>query len=89
MTAGIDVHRRIQAVTVLIEHDEGSVTQAQRPFGGFKRDQRARGAWRVSLGVPWVVMESPGIDWKSAYAFLEQAGVPQRSSRQAWARAQD
>jgi hypothetical protein len=27
VTAGIDVHRLIQAVTVLIEHDEGSVTK--------------------------------------------------------------
>jgi transposase len=76
VTAGIDVHRMIHAVTVLIEHDDGSVTKEQRQFGGFKRDKRAMVAWLVSLGVQCVVMESTGIYWKSAYAFLERAGIP-------------
>ena len=31
--------------------------------------------WLVSLGVQLVVMESTGIYWKSAYAFLEQVGI--------------
>jgi hypothetical protein len=30
VTAGIDVHRMIHAVTVLIEHDDGHITQEQR-----------------------------------------------------------
>lgn len=42
-TAGIEVHRRVHALTVLIEHDDGSMTQEQRPFGGFRGDKRARG----------------------------------------------
>jgi transposase len=74
-TAGIDVHRMIHAVTVLIEHDDGSIRKEQRQFGGFKRDKRAMVAWLASLGVQLVVMESTGIYWKSAYAFLEQAGI--------------
>jgi transposase len=65
----------IHAVTVLTEHDDGNITQAQRQFGGFKRDKRARVAWWMSLGVPRVVVESTGLYWKSAYAFLEQAGL--------------
>jgi transposase len=75
VTAGIDGHRMIHAVTVLMEHDDGTITKAQRQFGGFKRDQRAMVDWLVSLGVQLVVMESTGIYWKSAYAFLEQAGI--------------
>jgi transposase len=75
VTAGIDVHRMLHAVTVLIEHDDGTVTKAQRQFGGFRRDKRAMVAWLVSLGVQLVVMESTGIYWKSPYAFLEQAGI--------------
>jgi transposase len=75
VTAGIDVHRMIHAVTVLMEQDDGTITKAQRQFGGFKRDKRAMVDWLVSLGVQLVVMERTGIYWKSAYAFLEQAGV--------------
>ena len=74
-TAGIDVHRMIHAVTVLIEQDDGRVTKEQRQYGGFKRDKRAMVAWLTSLGVQLVVMESTGIYWKSPYAFLEQAGI--------------
>jgi transposase len=75
VTAGIDVHRMIHAVTGLIEHDDGHITQEQHPFGGFRGDQRAMVAWVMSLGGPRVVMESTGLYWKSAYAFLEQAGI--------------
>jgi transposase len=78
VTAGIDVHRMIHVVTVLIEQDDGTATKAQRQFGGFKRDKRAMADWLASLGVQLAVMESTGIYWKSAYAFLEQAGI------QAW-----
>jgi hypothetical protein len=31
VTAGIDVHRMVHAVTVLIEHDDGHITKEQRP----------------------------------------------------------
>lgn len=51
VTAGIDVHRMIHVVTVLIEQEDGTVTKEQRQFGGFKRDKRAMVAWLVSLGV--------------------------------------
>lgn len=48
---GIDVHRLIHVVTVLIEQDDGTVSKEQRQFGGFKRDKRAMVTWLVSLGV--------------------------------------
>jgi hypothetical protein len=75
VTAGRDGHRLTPAVTVLMEHDDGHITQEQRPFGGFRRDQRAMVAWVMSLGVPLGVMDSPGLYWRSAYALLEQAGL--------------
>ena len=75
VTAGIDVHRMLHVVTVLIEQDDGTVRKEQRQFGGFKRDKRAMATWLTALGVQLVVMESTGIYWKSPYAFLEQAGI--------------
>lgn len=76
VTAGIDVHRMLHVVTVLIEQDDGTLVKQQRQFGGFKRDKRAMAEWLKSLGVQRVVMESTGIYWKSPYAILERAGVP-------------
>jgi hypothetical protein len=49
VTAGIDVHRMLPVVTVLIEQDDGTVGKEQRQFDGFKRDKRAMVAWLVSL----------------------------------------
>ena len=73
--AGIDVHRMLHVVTVLIEQPDGSMQRQAREFGGFRRDCRALAAWLVELGVELVVMESTGIYWKSIYAHLENAGV--------------
>jgi len=73
--AGIDVHRMLHVVTVLIEQPDGSMQRQAREFGGFRRDCVALAAWLVELGVELVVMESTGIYWKSVYAHLENAGV--------------
>ena len=73
--AGMDVHRMLYVITVLIELADGSVEKHQRSFGGFKRDRRALVAWLNDLGVQLVVMESTGIYWKSIYAALEKAGI--------------
>jgi transposase len=73
--AGIDVHRMLHVVTVLIEQPDGSVARHSREFGGFKRDCRALASWLAELQVQLVVMESTGIYWKSVYAHLENAGV--------------
>jgi len=76
--AGIDVHRMLHVVTVVIEHPDGSIEQISKEFGGFKRDCRALAAWLVEWNVELVVMESTGIYWKSIYAHIERAGI------QAW-----
>ena len=73
--AGIDVHRMLHVVTVLIEQPDGSMQRQTREFGGFRRDCLALAAWLVELRVELVVMESTGIYWKSVYAHLENAGV--------------
>lgn len=74
--AGIDVHRMLHVVTVLIEQPDGSIERHSREFGGFKRDCRALAAWLSELGVQLAVLESTGIYWKSLYAHLERAGIP-------------
>ncbi len=74
--AGIDVHRMLHVVTVLIEQPDGSMQRQTRQFGGFRRDCRELAAWLAELHIELVVMESTGIYWKSVYAHLENAGVP-------------
>ena len=74
--AGIDVHRMLHVVTVLIEQPDGSIERHSREFGGFKRDCRALAAWLSELGVQLAVLESTGIYWKSVFAHLERAGIP-------------
>lgn len=73
--AGIDVHRMLHVVTVVIEQADGSIEQNSRAFGGFKRDCRALSAWLVEMNVELVVMESTGIYWKSLYSHIERAGI--------------
>ena len=80
--AGIDVHRMLHVVTVLIEQPDGSIDKHSREFGGFKRDCRALAQWLVQLQVELVVMESTGIYWKSVYAHLERLYAVSCGTRQ-------
>jgi transposase len=73
--AGIDVHRMLHVVTVVVEQPDGSIEQSSREFGGFKRDCRALSAWLVEMKVELVVMESTGIYWKALYSHIERAGI--------------
>jgi transposase len=73
--AGIDVHRMLHVVTVLVEQGDGSISKHSREFGGFKRDCRALADWLRELAVELVVMESTGIYWKSVFSHLENAGI--------------
>jgi transposase len=73
--AGIDVHRMVHVVTVLLEQPDGSIQRQTRQFGGFRRDCRELAAWLVELRIELVVMESTGIYWKSVFAHLEKAGI--------------
>jgi transposase len=73
--AGIDVHRMLHVVTVVLEQLDGSIEQSRREFGGFKRDCRSLSIWLVEMNVELVVMESTGIYWKSLYSHIERAGI--------------
>lgn len=73
--AGIDVHRMLHVVTVVIEQADGTIEQQSRQFGGFRRDCRELAAWLADQNIELVVMESTGIYWKSLYAHLERAGL--------------
>jgi transposase len=73
--AGIDVHRMLHVITVLVENEDGTIIKYQQSFGGFKRDMMAMALWLLELQVDLVVMESTGIYWKSAYSHLERAGI--------------
>ena len=73
--AGIDVHRMLHGVTVVVEQDDGSIVREQRQFGGYRRDCRALAAWLAELRIALVVMESTGVYWKSVFAHLERVGV--------------
>ena len=42
VVAGIDVHRMLHVITVLVENEDGTIAKHQQSFGGFKRDMRAR-----------------------------------------------
>jgi transposase len=59
--AGLDVHRMVLVITVLIERDDGNLSKHQKSFGSFKRDLRELVAWLQSLAVDLVIMESTGI----------------------------
>lgn len=73
--AGIDVHRMLHVVTVLIEQPDGSIRKLSREFGGFKRDCRALAQWLQHEQVQLVVMESTGVYWKSLFSHLENAAI--------------
>jgi transposase len=73
--AGIDVHKMLHVVTLIIEEPDDTIKQQSREFGGFKRDCRALATWLLESNVELVVMESTGIYWKSLYAHLERAGI--------------
>ncbi|MFT5532804.1 MAG: transposase [Burkholderiaceae bacterium] len=44
-------------------------------FGAFKKDRRALAEWAAARRPEEVVMQSPGIYWKSPHAALEAVGI--------------
>ena len=78
--AGIDVHRMLHVVTVLIEQPDGSIDKHSREFGGFKRDCRALAAWLNELQVQLVVMESTGSTGRGCTRIWKTPASPPGSS---------
>ena len=81
--AGIDVHRMLHVVTVVIEQPDGAIEQTSREFGGFRRDCRALAAWLRELRVELVVMVSRVgvIRPRGVGIFRPVGGVPKSVSK--------
>lgn len=73
--AGLDVHKMVVMGTVILEQEDGSVTEQTRKFGTFRKNRRQMVRWLKRLDVQLAVMESTGIFWKSIFASLEEAGI--------------
>jgi transposase len=70
----LDVHQaEINSCAIIA--DEDGMRVEERPFETFKRGLRALVDWCLKIKPEVVVMESTGIYWKSAHAWLERAGL--------------
>jgi transposase len=72
---GIDIHLALICVCIIIAEPGVEPVVHRREFGGFQRDRRAMADWIAGFKPDIVVMESPGIYWKSPYAALEKVGI--------------
>lgn len=70
--AGIDVHKKIVAVAILVLDQEGRWYQETRTFGTMTADLLALSDWLMSHGVTHVAMESTGEYWKPLFNILEE-----------------
>ena len=73
--AGVDVHKEVLAITVLIEDKEGSVQEIQFNSKTFTEDLIKCGRRFLDLGVKEVAMESTGVYWKPLYNVWHPMGI--------------
>jgi len=79
--AGLDVHRMLLVLTVLVELDDGSLSKQQRSFGSFRRDLRELVAWLQSLAVERWSWRAPASTGKaSMQPWRRRASRPMRST---------
>ena len=74
-SAGLDVHKKIIVVTILLEQCDDSVTEETREFGTTYKECKKLSDWLSGHEIQLSVMESTGIYWKNIYAALEKAGL--------------
>ena len=74
-SAGLDVHKKIILVTILLEQSDGSVKEETREYGTTYKACEGLANWLLSHDIQLSVMESTGIYWKNIYAALEKAGL--------------
>jgi transposase len=74
-SAGLDVHKKIIVVTILLEQSDGSVKEETREYGTTYKACEGLANWLLSNEIQVSVMESTGIFWKNIYAALEKAGL--------------
>jgi transposase len=74
-SAGLDVHKKIIVVTILLEQPDGSVSEETREYGTTYKACEQLSDWLFSHDIQLCVMESTGIYWKNIYAALEKKGL--------------
>lgn len=73
--AGVDVHKEVLAITILIGEGEDSIKEIQFNSGTFTEDLIKCGQKFLDLGVKEVAMESTGIYWKPLYNVWKPMGI--------------
>jgi len=73
--AGVDVHKEILAITVVIGEPESKPQEIQFACNTFSEDLMACGIKLLELGVKDVAMESTGVFWKPIYNIWAPMGI--------------
>ncbi len=73
--AGLDIHKMMIMASILIEEEDGTITEETREFGTFSKDLKQLAHWLTELQIELVVMESTGVYWKSPFAALGEADI--------------
>jgi len=74
-SAGLDVHKKIIVVTILLEQPDGSLREETREYGTHYKACEELADWLSTQNIQLSVMESTGIYWKNIYAALEKKGL--------------
>lgn len=74
-SAGLDVHKKIIVVTILLEQPDGTVNEETREYGTTYKACEQLSDWLSTHNIQLCVMESTGIYWKNIYAVLEKSGL--------------
>lgn len=70
--AGIDVHKKVIAVAILVLNQEGHWYEERRTFGTMTADLLGLSDWLMLHGVTHVAMESTAEYWKPLFNILEE-----------------
>ena|ERR1043165_8567336 len=80
--AGIDVHKKVLAVSVANIEDEGEYQFERRQFGSNPDHLRLLAEWLIEKEVKEVVMESTAQYWKPVWGALELHWKPNCQRRE-------
>jgi transposase len=69
--AGLDVHKKVVVVAIMVLGPTGQSYQEKRTFGTMTADLLALSDWLTAHGVTHVAMESTGEYWKPVFNILE------------------
>lgn len=70
--AGLDIHKKMVVVCVLITHPSGKVEKLFRTFATMTSDLLALDEWLHSLSIEHLALESTGVYWYPIYNILEE-----------------